>query len=85
MSTTPVIGGVFSSSEVLKNQVFSSLSYSDTLTRDAVIFTIAGELLDAYILVMHSDAKTKARVVAPMYSPAYAITLDHSTLIYNAS
>ena len=28
ISTTPVIGGVFSSSEVLKNQVLSSLSLS---------------------------------------------------------
>ncbi|CAH7299126.1 Nucleotide pyrophosphatase [Vibrio chagasii] len=82
MSTTPVIGGVFSSSEVLKNQVLSSLSYSATLTRDAAIFTIAGVTLDAYILALPLDAKTKARVIAQLSNPTYSIPLGYFLYSY---
>ena len=63
--------------EVLKNQVLSSLSYSATLTRDAAIFTIAGVTLDAYILALPLDAKTKARVIAQLSNPTYSIPLDY--------
>ena len=82
MSTTHVIGGVFSSSEVLKNQVLSSLSYSVTLTRDAAIFTIAGVTLDAYILALPLDAKTKARVIAQLSNPTYSIPLGYFLFSY---
>lgn len=82
MSTTPVIGGVFSSSEVLENQVLSSLSYSATLTRDAAIFTIAGVTLDAYILALPLDAKTKARVISQLSNPTYSIPLGYFLYSY---
>jgi hypothetical protein len=82
LSETPVIGGVFSSSEVLKNQVVSGLSYSATLTRDAALFTIAGVTLDAYILALPLDAKTKARVIAQLSNPAYSIPLGYFLYSY---
>ncbi|MFS1892191.1 alkaline phosphatase family protein [Vibrio lentus] len=82
ISTTPVIGGVFSSSEVLKNQVLSSLSYSATLTRDAALFTIGGVTLDAYILALPLDAKTKARVIAQLSNPTYSIPLGYFLYSY---
>ncbi len=82
ISTTPVIGGVFSSSEVLKNQVLSSLSYSATLTRDATLFTIGGVTLDAYILALPLDAKTKARVIAQLSNPTYSIPLGYFLYSY---
>lgn len=82
LSETPVIGGVFSSSEVLKNQVVSSLNYSATLTRDATLFTIAGVTLDAYILALPLDAKTKARVIAQLSNPAYSIPLGYFLYSY---
>jgi hypothetical protein len=82
LSETPVIGGVFSSSEVLKNQVVSSLSYSATLTRDAALFTIAGVTLDAYILALPLDVKTKARVIAQLSNPAYSIPLGYFLYSY---
>lgn len=81
-STTPVIGGVFSSSEVLKNQVLSSLTYSATLTRDAALFTIGGVTLDAYILALPLDAKTKARVIAQLSNPTYSIPLGYFLYSY---
>lgn len=82
ISTTPVIGGVFSSSEVLKNQVLSSLTYSATLTRDAALFTIGGVTLDAYILALPLDAKTKARVIAQLSNPTYSIPLGYFLYSY---
>lgn len=82
ISTTPVIGGVFSSSEVLKNQVLSNLSYSATLTRDAALFTIGGVTLDAYILALPLDAKTKARVITQLSNPTYSIPLGYFLYSY---
>ncbi|OED72322.1 nucleotide pyrophosphatase [Vibrio splendidus ZS-139] len=82
ISTTPVIGGVFSSSEVLKNQVLSSLSYSAKFTRDAALFTIGGVTLDAYILALPLDAKTKARVIAQLSNPSYSIPLGYFLYSY---
>ncbi len=82
MSTTPVIGGVFSSSDVLKNQVLSSLDYSAKLTRDAALFTIGGVTLDAYILALPLDAKTKARVIAQLSNPTYSIPLGYFLYSY---
>ncbi len=77
ISSTPIIGGVFSSSQVLKNQVLSSLSYSTTLSRDATLFTLAGVTLDTYILSLPLDVKTKARVIAQLSNPTYSIPLGY--------
>ncbi|PMM40423.1 alkaline phosphatase family protein [Vibrio splendidus] len=82
ISTTPVIGGVFSSNEVLKNQVLASLSYSAKFTRDAALFTIGGVTLDAYILALPLDAKTKARVIAQLSNPSYSIPLGYFLYSY---
>ncbi len=81
-STTPVVGGVISSGEVLKNQVISSLSYSATLSRDIALFTIAGVTLDAYIVTLPLDAKTKARVIAQLSNPTYSIPLGYFLYSY---
>lgn len=77
ISSTPIIGGVFSSSNVLKNQVLSSLNYSTTLSRDATLFTLAGVTLDTYILSLPLDVKTKARVIAQLSNPTYSIPLGY--------
>jgi len=82
ISSTPIIGGVFSSSQTLKNQVLSTLNYSTTLTRDVALFTIAGVTLDAYILALPLDVKTKARVVAQLSDPAYSIPLGYFLYSY---
>ena len=74
---TPVIGGVFNASEIMRDQVFSSLSYSTKLTRDIALFTIGGVSLDAYILTLPLDKKVKARVIAQLSDPSYAIPLGH--------
>ncbi|MGF1754428.1 alkaline phosphatase family protein [Vibrio makurazakiensis] len=82
LSATPIVGGVFSSGQVLKNHVLSSLSYSTTLARDAAVFTIAGVTLDAYILTLPLDAKTKARVIGQLSNPTYAIPLGYFLYSY---
>lgn len=81
-STTPVLGGVVSSGQVLKNQVVSSLTYSATLSRDLALFTIAGVTLDAYIVTLPLDAKTKARVIAQLSNPTYSIPLGYFLYSY---
>lgn len=82
VSTTPVIGGVFSSGQILKNQVLSTLKYSTELTRDAALFTIAGVTLDAYVLSLPLDVKTKARVIAQLSNPTYSIPLGYFLYSY---
>ncbi|MBY7831859.1 alkaline phosphatase family protein [Vibrio fluvialis] len=77
LGDTPIIGGVFNSAEILKNQIVSSLSYSTTVARDATIFTIAGVSLDTYILTLPLDAKVKARVIKQISDPGYAIPLGY--------
>ncbi|MBW3695119.1 nucleotide pyrophosphatase [Vibrio sp. T187] len=82
ISSTPVVGGVFSSGQILKNQVLSTLTYSTALTRDAALFTIAGVTLDAYILSLPLDVKTKARVIAQLSNPTYSIPLGYFLYSY---
>ncbi|MGB1322876.1 MAG: nucleotide pyrophosphatase, partial [Vibrio gallaecicus] len=82
ISTTPVVGGIFSSSEVLKNQVLSTLSYSTTLTRDAALFTIAGVTLDTYILTLPLEVKLKAKVIAQLSNPTYSVPLGYFLYTY---
>ncbi|WP_441257941.1 alkaline phosphatase family protein [Vibrio sp. Vf1514] len=77
LGDTPLIGGVFNSAAILKNQVVSSLSYSTTVARDATLFTIAGVSLDTYILTLPLDAKVKARVMKQITDPRYAIPLGY--------
>ncbi|MEC4726106.1 alkaline phosphatase family protein [Shewanella sp. D64] len=74
---TPVIGGVFNASEIMRDQIVSSLSASTKLTRDITLFTIAGVSLDVYILTLPLDSKVKASVIAQLSDPTYAIPLGH--------
>lgn len=77
ISTAPIIGGVFNSTQVMKNQIMSTMSYSTRFGRDAALFTIAGVTLDAYILTLPLDVKTKARVIAQLSDPSYAVPLGY--------
>ncbi len=77
ISDAPVVGGLFNSAQILKNQMASSLSYSTRFARDSTLFTIAGVTLDSYILMLPLDAKTKARVIAQISNPTYAIPLGY--------
>ncbi|KOO07541.1 alkaline phosphatase family protein [Vibrio hepatarius] len=77
VGNTPVIGGLFNSSEVLKNQIVSSLSYSTRFARDMTLFTIGGMTLEAYLLTLPLDAKTKTKVMGQLADPTYAIPLGY--------
>ncbi|WP_159651210.1 alkaline phosphatase family protein [Vibrio atypicus] len=77
VGSTPLIGGLFNSSEVLKNQITSSLSYSTRFARDLTLFTIGGVTLETYLLTLPLDAATKARVMGQIADPTYAIPLAY--------
>lgn len=77
ISAVPVVGGVVNSSEILKNQIHSSIAYTTATVRDAAIFTIAGLTLDAYIVSLPLDSEVKKRVIAQLSNPYYAIPLGH--------
>ncbi|NOJ21319.1 alkaline phosphatase family protein [Vibrio coralliilyticus] len=74
---TPVIGGLFNSTEVLKNQITSSLSYSTRFARDMTLFTIGGLTLETYLLTLPLDANTKSRVMTQLADPTYSIPLGY--------
>lgn len=77
IGSTPVIGGVVNSTEIIKNQIVSTLSFSTKTTRDVALFTIAGVSLDVYILTLPLDKEVKARVIAQLSNPAYSIPLGY--------
>ncbi|MFB9135304.1 alkaline phosphatase family protein [Vibrio olivae] len=77
IDTTPVVGGVFNASEVLKNQIVSGLTYSTRFARDMTLFTIGGMTLDAFILTLPLDSATKKRVITQLSNPDYAIPLGY--------
>ncbi|UUM31907.1 alkaline phosphatase family protein [Vibrio japonicus] len=77
IGNTPVVGGIFNSSEVLKNQITNSLSYSTRFARDMTLFTIGGMTLEAYLLTLPLDSKTKTKVMAQLADPTYAIPLGY--------
>nr|WP_241210438.1 alkaline phosphatase family protein [Vibrio ichthyoenteri] len=77
VGNTPIIGGLFNSAEILQNNIVSSLSYSTRLTRDMTLFTIGGVTLEAYLISLPLDAKTKARVMAQIANPTYSIPLGY--------
>ncbi|MDN3612211.1 alkaline phosphatase family protein [Vibrio ostreicida] len=73
----PVIGGVFNSTQVLKNQITASLSYSTRFARDMTLFTIGGMTLETYLLTLPLDNATKLRVMGQVADPSYAIPLGY--------
>lgn len=77
IGNTPVVGGLFNSSEVLKNQIVDSLSYSTRFARDMTLFTIGGMTLETYLLSLPLDASTKAKVMGQIADPTYSIPLGY--------
>ncbi|WP_087018703.1 alkaline phosphatase family protein [Thaumasiovibrio subtropicus] len=75
--STPVVGGIVNTTDLLHRHIFEGLTLSTKTTRDASLFTIAGLSLDAYILTLPLDAATKARVVAQLSNPNYSIPLGY--------
>ncbi len=73
----PIIGGIYNSSVVIKQQL---LANSETLAlggRDVALFSIGGLTLDAYILTLPLKTEVKARVIKRLANPQYAIALGH--------
>lgn len=77
IGNAPVVGGLFNSGEVLKNQIVSSLTYSTTFARDVTLFTIGGMTLETYLLTLPLDGSTKARVMGQLADPSYSIPLGY--------
>lgn len=77
VGNTPLVGGLFNSSQVLKNQIVNSLSYSTRFSRDMALFTIGGMTLETYLLTLPLDADTKARVMGQLADPTYSIPLGY--------
>ncbi|AUI88546.1 nucleotide pyrophosphatase [Vibrio azureus] len=77
LGETPVIGTVFNSSEILKNQVASSLTYSTTFARDLSLFTIGGMTFEAYLATLPLEKETKLRVMSQIADPTYSIPLGY--------
>lgn len=77
VGNTPLVGGLFNSSEILKNHVIDSLSYSTRFARDMTLFTVGGMTLEAYLLTQPLDAKTKSKVMAQLANPSYSIPLGY--------
>ncbi|NVD08579.1 nucleotide pyrophosphatase [Vibrio sp. JPW-9-11-11] len=77
LGDTPIIGGIFNSSHILKNQILGSLSYSTRFARDMTLFTIGGMTLETYLLTLPLDAKTKASVMGQLADPSYSIPLGY--------
>ncbi|SKA66986.1 alkaline phosphatase family protein [Enterovibrio nigricans] len=57
------------------------MEFSAATTRDATLFTVGGVTLDALVLTLPLDVDVKARVIAQLSNPVYAIQLGH--LLYS--
>ncbi|WP_298774355.1 alkaline phosphatase family protein [uncultured Shewanella sp.] len=77
IGNTPVIGGLINSTEILKNQIVSSLSYSTQFARDMTLFTIGGMTLEAYLLTLPLEGKVKKQVMGQLANPYYSIPLSY--------
>lgn len=78
----PVIAPIYYSGAVIKNNILEHFTTTTELSRDVAVFTIAGMSLDAYILTLPLDAKTKNRVIARLSNPFYSITLGHFLYVF---
>ncbi|WP_299007775.1 alkaline phosphatase family protein [uncultured Shewanella sp.] len=77
IGNAPLIGGLVNSSEIFKNQIVSSLSYSTKFARDMSLFTIGGMTLETYILTLPLEGKVKKRVMGQLANPSYSIPLGY--------
>lgn len=77
IGNAPLIGGLVNSSEIFKNQIVSSLSYSTQFARDMTLFTIGGMTLEAYILTLPLEGKVKKQVMGQLANPSYSIPLGY--------
>ena len=82
LGDTPIIGGIFNASEIMRDEIVASMHFSSKITRDATIFTIAGVSLDAYILTLPLEGDVKKRVISQLSNPSYAIPLGHFLYSY---
>ncbi len=76
-SDAPVIGGVYNTSLIIKEEIASTIRLSHKAAIDAAAFTIGGLTLDAYVLTLPLDPPVKKRVVERISNPFYAIKLGH--------
>lgn len=77
LGDTPIIGGIFNASEIMRDEIVSSMNFSSKLTRDVTFFTIGGVSLDAYILTLPLESSVKKRVIAQLSNPSYSIPLGY--------
>ncbi|WP_229359741.1 alkaline phosphatase family protein [Ferrimonas aestuarii] len=77
VSKVPILGGLYHSTQIIKEQILDGSSNLIATSRDLTLFTVGGLTLDAYILTLPLDADTKGRVIARLANPAYAIQLGY--------
>lgn len=77
LSDAPVIGEIYNSSRIIKEEIVSAIQLTYKTTIDAAVFTIGGSTLDIYVLTLPLDPVVKKRVVERISNPFYAIKLGH--------
>ncbi|WP_299494474.1 alkaline phosphatase family protein [uncultured Shewanella sp.] len=77
IANTPLVGGLFNSTHILKNQIVASLSYSTQFARDMTLFTIGGMTLEVYLLTLPLEKTVKKRVMKQIANPHYSIPLGY--------
>ncbi len=76
-SDTPVVGEIYNTSLVIKEEIASTVRLTYEKSVDAAAFTIGGLTLDAYVLTLPLEPGVKKRVVQRISNPFYAIKLGH--------
>mgnify|MGYP000748199281 CR=1 FL=1 len=77
LSDIPVVSGAYDLTRVIKDEIVSNVELLAGTTRDVALFSIGGLTLDAYILALPMENDVKARVIAQISNPVYAIRLAH--------
>nr|WP_311197319.1 alkaline phosphatase family protein [Vibrio sp. SS-MA-C1-2] len=77
----PLLKNIHYSSTIFKNQLNNTFQTSAVISRDLTLFTVGGLTLDAYILTLPLKPSIKARVIAQISNPTYAIPLGY--FLYN--
>lgn len=77
LSDVPVIGEIYNSSRIIKEEIVSAIQLTYKTAINTAAFTIGGLTLDAYVLTLPLDAPVKRRVVERISNPLYAIKLGH--------
>nr|WP_241905168.1 alkaline phosphatase family protein [Enterovibrio norvegicus] len=77
LGSTPVVGTIYNSSQLVFSGIYESMNVSAATSRDIALFTVGGVTLDALVLTLPLDANIKARVISQLSNPKYAIQLGH--------